>query len=112
MMLKIDLKHSTSRINISSLLSYKQNRAQVADQVMSDIAINTVLLLSVSSTKNLIEILSHPHTITEIIHSFTKQPEQNKIEHINITINLIYLVITDLQHLQEVNYAKKMGVSV
>jgi len=78
-MLKIDLKHSTSKVNISSLLSYKHNRSEVADQAMSDIAINTVLLLAVSSSKNLIEILNHPHTLTEIVHSFTKQPEQNKI---------------------------------
>ena len=31
LMLKIDLKHSISKVNIKQLLSYKHNREQLAD---------------------------------------------------------------------------------
>ena len=52
-MLKIDLKHSSNRINIASLLSHKHNRENLYDQSLSDLSINTLLLLGISNKKNL-----------------------------------------------------------
>ncbi len=66
-MLKIDLKHS-NLIDISGLLSHKHNRKTIYDQSMSDMIMNTLLLLALSSKKNLSEVLNHPQTITNIIH--------------------------------------------
>lgn len=67
-MLKLDLKHASTRIDISALLSHKHNRKTIYDTSLSDIIINALLLLGLSNKQNLIEILKHPHTITNILH--------------------------------------------
>lgn len=53
-MLKIDLKHTATYIDLPSLLSHKHNRETIYDQSLSDIIINTLLLLAISNKKNLI----------------------------------------------------------
>ena len=70
LLLKIDLKHSSSKVNIDSLLSHKHERESIYDKSLSDESINILMLLSLSSKKNLIGILGHPQTITNILHSF------------------------------------------
>lgn len=95
-MLKIDLKHASGAINIAVLLSHKHNRKTLFDQSLSDIILNTLLLLALSNPKNLIEILRHPHSITNIIHEFATNSFIQQLESIGITTSFIYLAIVDL----------------
>lgn len=97
-MLKIDLKHASTNINISALLSQKHNRKTLYDQSLSDIILNTLLLLAVSNPNNLIEILSHPHSITNIIHEFAISTFIQQLESVGIAISFIYLGVVDLEH--------------
>lgn len=53
-MLKIDLKHAATKINIAALLSHKHNKQTIYDKSLSDIIINTLLLLGLNNKKNLV----------------------------------------------------------
>lgn len=72
------MKHTSSKISISSLLTHSANRKTLYDKSFSDLAINTLLLLTLSSKEHLIEILGRPEALTQIIqefisHDFTEQ---------------------------------------
>lgn len=71
LMLKIDLRHACTKINITSLLSHKHNRASLIDRSLSDISINTIMLLTLGQKKHMSEVLNHPRSITDIITEFT-----------------------------------------
>jgi hypothetical protein len=53
LMLKIDLKHAAAKVNVSALLRENRYRTTLSDQSLSDLSINTILLLSLSSKKTL-----------------------------------------------------------
>jgi hypothetical protein len=52
-MLKLDIRHASNRIDISALLSHKHNRQTIYNQSLSDMIVNALLLLGLSSNKNL-----------------------------------------------------------
>jgi hypothetical protein len=112
MLLKIDMKNNSSRININSILSKSHGRDKVFDESLSDLQINTLLLLAINSKANLIEMLQHEDSITEVVSHFVNNSFLQQIENIKIVTSFVYLLVIDLQLEQEENYAKKMGTSV